>query len=112
MGSYRQPDLDDEDVSVNPLDHDREVLEEDFEQNNLLKSPTLDGEYRDNVGGRVRRRSRRRNKKIREKQREKDEGGSLMYEMEEGGRDDSSNASSRSSMEREIPPSTKRVCLP
>ncbi|MCJ1409010.1 ectonucleotide pyrophosphatase phosphodiesterase [Ptychographa xylographoides] len=108
MGSYRQPDLDDEDVSVNPLDHDREVLEEDFEQNNLLKSPTLDGEYRDNVGGRVRRRSRRRNKKIREKQREKDEGGSLMYEMEEGGRDDSSNASSRSSMEREIPPSTKR----
>ncbi|MCJ1280877.1 ectonucleotide pyrophosphatase phosphodiesterase [Xylographa opegraphella] len=100
------PDSDDGALTREPLENDRDVLRENFERAQLLEDPSI---HNNNQPGDSRRsekrKSRRRQRKERKKIRTRDEGGTLLYEMEEGGNGVTSPASSRSSMEREtVPP--------
>ncbi|MCJ1433010.1 hypothetical protein MMC27_002369 [Xylographa pallens] len=102
-------DSDDGDLTKEPLEDDRDVLREDFERAQLLENPSIHNNNQLGDGRRrERRRPRRRERKERKKRRARDEGGTLLYEMEEGGEGDTSATSSRSSMERETAPSHKR----
>lgn len=102
-------DSDPDDSTKEPLELDRDVLIEDFERDQLLADPsTTDGTNHLRSSKRERRRSRRRAR--RKKMGKKDEAGSLLHEMEEGGRDNASTASSRSSVEPERTPFRKKVC--
>ncbi|MCJ1379751.1 ectonucleotide pyrophosphatase phosphodiesterase [Xylographa soralifera] len=95
-------DSDDGDLTKEPLENDRDVLRDDFERAQLLENPSTHSNNHFGDGRRrERRRSRRRERKERKKRRTRDEGGTLLYEMEEGGEGDASATSSRSSMERE-----------
>ena len=104
-------DSDEGDLTKGPLENDRDVLREDFERAQLLEDPSIHSNNHLGDGRRrERRRSRRRERKERKKRRARDEGGTLLYEMEEGGECDTSATSSRSSMERETAPIQRRVC--
>ncbi|MCJ1401926.1 hypothetical protein MMC11_005143 [Xylographa trunciseda] len=95
-------DSDDGDLTKEPLENDRDLLREDFEQEELLENPSPRSNNHLGDGPRKeRRRSRRRERKVRKKRRARNEGGSLLYEMEEGGKGSESATSSRSSRERE-----------
>ncbi|MCJ1414838.1 ectonucleotide pyrophosphatase phosphodiesterase [Xylographa parallela] len=102
-------DSDEGDLTKGPLENDRDVLREDFERAQLLEDPSIHSNNHLGDGRRrERRRSRRRERKERKKRRARDEGGTLLYEMEEGGECDTSATSSRSSMERETAPIQRR----
>ena len=121
----KQPvDLSDEDVTEDPTEHDRTVLEEEEQQERFLtesRSRPNRSIANDEVSLEQRRRAQRKERRRlrKSKRREKgsaDEEGKLMYEMEEGGSRDSLSSSSSSSFELDHSkykaPSISTVCGP
>ena len=115
MATSPNSDSESEDHTKDPLEDDREVLREEDEREKLLTTSTAfnDGRHGDRERARKqRRRSKRREQKRRRNGGNDDEGTSL-YKMEEGGRQSSSQLSSRGSMEsfaeRETASSRTRV---
>ena len=114
--------LSDEDVTEEPTEHDRTVLEEEEQQEKLLtesRNRPGRGISNDEVPLEQRRRARRKERRRlrKSKRRENgsaDEEGKLMYEMEEGGSRDNLSSSSSSSLELDhskyTPSSISTVC--
>jgi hypothetical protein len=91
-------DSDFEDLPRDPLEDDREILNEEEEREKLLTSPEAWRDRHAAGTGKVRKRSRRRERK-RNKRRDNGEEGTEFFNMEEGEKGRRSNASSRSSLE-------------
>ena len=107
-----QSDSDDESLTGDPLEKDRDVLREDFERDQLLENSSIhknnhlgDGRWREM------RSSRRRERKKRKRRRTRDGDGILLYEIEEGGKGNASATSLRSSMEQEAVPPRRKVYI-